>query len=183
MLLRIGLMQIKINNLSLISVTALLFVTACASQNDIPCKPLSDLDYNKDPAALFAGLDTCLSDEEYTSAAEMYLAGMNNAHYDSLRVGDSSVFDSVTKMKNSKLSEHSKERLDALAEAVHKMTINNAKICNKLKSIGKPNYKPNYLSDLKANGYSDVQHINEIIKNFDEEGAWSQSLNEITGCK
>ncbi|MBE8166936.1 MAG: hypothetical protein HAW66_01045 [Shewanella sp.] len=162
---------------------ALLLLTSCASHDKPTCKPLSDLDYNKDPAALFAGLDTCLTDEEFTSAAEMYFAGMNNGHYDSKRVGDSSVFNSVGKMKDSMLAIHPKERLDALAEEVHKMTINNGDICSKLKAIGKPTYKPKYISDLKKYGYSDVEHLNELIKGFDSDGVWDKTLNSVTGCK
>lgn len=146
------------------------------------CVEISSLSNKQNPVDIFTGLNQCLADGKYFKAASLYLVGMSYGYYDTKRVSDRTAHQALIVLRMNVLGSQSKDRLTLLQTEVTKLASNNSEICESLKKLGRPAYKPTYMIQHGMGSFNGQRTKDGLVENFNAQQAWKDSLSKILKC-
>ncbi|MGB0893457.1 MAG: hypothetical protein ACPGUD_03550 [Parashewanella sp.] len=167
-----------------IAIMVLGVLTGCTSTSKIAvhCIPVSMQNSAVDPVQLLASLNTCVDEQEFSKAAELYYLSMGKAKFDENRTLNNNLTQVVAKHHKMFLSELPAKDAKMLSQQIMNKLKNNNEICRQLKKQHKSTHQVNYSNSLQLENKAQQRVINKIIRSFDTEKRWQQSIDEILGC-
>lgn len=146
------------------------------------CVPVSELSNKQNPVDIFTGLNACLVKEDFSSAAELYLAGMSYGFFDTKRVSDKTAHQAVSVLRMDIFGAQPQDVLDKLQTALTGLISNNTAICQSLTALGAPAYKPTYMIQHGMGAFTGKSTKDGLVESFDAEAAWKDALSTIPEC-
>ena len=146
------------------------------------CVEISGLTNQQNPVDIFTGLNKCLADGTYSKAANLYLVGMSYGYYDTKRVSDRTAHQAISVLRMNVFGSQSNDRLNLLQTEVTKLTSNNNEICEGLKNLGKPAYKPTYMIQHGMGAFTDQNTKDGLVEKFNAQQAWKDAISKIVRC-
>ena len=187
------------DKLKIISVLAIFSLSACNStpQSNISnynakdnlespkpsgCVAANQLSNQQNPVDIFTGLNSCITDGNYSQAAELYFAGMSYGYFDTKRVSDKTAHQAISVLRMNVFGAQPKEVMDKLQVALEKASSDNSAICKSLTELGAPSYKPTYMIQHGMGAFTGKSTKDGLVENFDTGAAWKDSLTTIAKC-
>ncbi|WP_198387126.1 hypothetical protein [Shewanella marisflavi] len=187
------------DNLKIISIMAVISLSACNSipQSNISnynakgnlespkpsgCVAVNQLSNQQNPVDIFTGLNTCITDGNYSQAAELYFAGMSYGYFDTKRVSDKTAHQAISVLRMNVFGAQPKEVMDKLQVALEKISSDNSAICKSLADLGAPSYKPTYMIQHGMGAFTGQSTKDGLVENFDSGVAWQDTLTTIAKC-
>lgn len=146
------------------------------------CVGISRLSNEQNPVDIFAGLNICLSKNNYENAAELYFAGMAYGYFDTKRVADKTAHQAISVLSMNTVSSQSQESIEKLQSEITNISSSNAELCRKLYSLGAPEYKPTYMVKHGMGAFTGQSTKDGLVESFDAEVTWEESLAKIAKC-
>lgn len=147
------------------------------------CVSVGELSNKQNPVDIFTGLNVCLSNQDFSKAAEMYLAAMSYGFFDTKRVSDITAHQAISVLRMNLFSTQPKDVLDKLQDALVKLTDDNTAICESLTKLGAPAYRPTYMIQHGMGAFTGQSNNKSgLVENFDSEAAWKDALPTIAKC-
>ncbi|SDZ78050.1 hypothetical protein [Microbulbifer marinus] len=146
------------------------------------CVEISRLSNEQNPVDIFTGLNTCLSQNNYQNAAELYFAGMAFGYFDTKRVSDKTAHQAISVLRMNTFSFQPQESMEKFQSEITNISSNNAELCKKLSSLGAPAYKPTYMIQHGMGAFTGQSTRDGLVESFDADAAWEDSLAKIAKC-
>ncbi len=151
--------------------------------NPIGCIDLAKASNLLSPADIYPGVRACINEGDYTKAVDLLALAGVYGRYDISRVLDRTAHQAVFVIRLNTLSSMTKAQEAALNSAKDVRFKKDSKellqLCDQVKSIGAPAYKPVY---MLQHGMSAFHGINAEAVNFDAAKAWNTALDEYLHC-
>ncbi len=153
------------------------------SKNPKSCVPLDEINNTVSPPDLFAGVATCLEEEDFAKAGNLFFLARLFGAYDAERVADKTAGQGIDVLQMRLFSIIEENKVTKFQEY-----INNPKrqesilsaVCNHAKSIGHPEYYPKYLILHGIKAFYGIKG-NGLEPSFDSSETWRTLLNK--GCQ
>ncbi|GAC16227.1 hypothetical protein [Aliiglaciecola lipolytica] len=152
------------------------------SHHSLACLSMTQIRSSYTPADLFSGLTSCVEQQQFDSAADMYLAAMSNGYFDTRRVVDRSAHQAVMVLRMNTFAPYDQDVLNLLLSEITQKTTDNSQVCGQLKNIGMPTYHPTYMIQHGMGAFTEQKHSNGLINNFDADLAWQEALKVVSNC-
>lgn len=146
------------------------------------CISVGELSNKQNPVDIFTGLNACLLNNNFSNAAELYLAGMSYGFFDTKRVSDKTAHQAISVLRMNLFGAQPQEILDKLQAALTNITSENTAICNSLTKLGAPAYRPTYMIQHGMGAFTGQSNKDGLVENFDSGAAWKDALSTITKC-
>ncbi|WP_448546448.1 hypothetical protein [Thalassotalea fusca] len=146
------------------------------------CVSVDELTNKHNPVDIFTGLNSCLTKSDYSSAAELYFAGMSYGFFDTKRVSDKTAHQAISVLRMNLFGVQPKEVLDKLQAALSTITTNSTAICRSLTTLGAPAYQPTYMIEHGMGAFIGQSTKDGLVENFDSGTAWKDALSTIAKC-
>lgn len=146
------------------------------------CVSVGELSNKQNPVDIFTGLNACLAKSDYSSAAELYFAGMSYGFFDTKRVSDKTAHQAISVLRMNLFGAQPQEVLDKLQAALTDITTDNTAICKSLMTLGAPVYMPTYMIQHGMGAFTGQSTKDGLVENFDSGAAWKEALSTIAKC-
>jgi hypothetical protein len=146
------------------------------------CVAVNQLSNQQNPVDIFTGLNTCMSDGNYSQAAELYFAGMSYGYFDTKRVSDKTAHQAISVLRMNVFGAQQKEVMEKLQVALDRISSDNSAICKSLTDLGAPSYKPTYMIQHGMGAFTGQSTKDGLVENFNSTTAWTDSLVTIVKC-
>ncbi len=146
------------------------------------CISVGELSNKQNPVDIFTGLNACLLNNNFSNAAELYLAGMSYGFFDTKRVSDKTAHQAINVLRMNLFGAQPQEILDKLQAALTNITSENTAICKSLTTLGAPAYKPTYMIQHGMGAFTGQSNKDGLVENFDSRAAWKDALSTIAKC-
>jgi hypothetical protein len=158
-----------------------------ALSDEFHCLSASEIRSTLTPADLYRALPACVEIGNFEQASFLYgLAGVYG-RFDSLRVSDASAHQILPVLKNAAfaaISAKQKSAFQAYAGALFDDANRREELCRKVAQVGPPQYFPKYMILHGLNAVTgSVPDDGVIIRTFNPQLAWKQSLSEYLTCR
>lgn len=133
------------------------------------------------PAELYTSVPYCVAEGEYESAAYLIEFAIVFGRFDTYRVPDVTAHQVIPGLRFSVLSQVDAEKLSALQQAVDELNDDKGLMqtyCQRLKSVGKPDYHPEYMIH---HGMAALMGEDKFAT-IDEDNVWIEVLSEYQKC-
>lgn len=158
-----------------------------ALSDESHCLSVSEIRSTLTPAELYGALPACVELGNFEQASFLYgLAGVYG-RFDSLRVADASAHQILPALKNAAfaaITAKQKSAFQAYAGALFDDANRREELCKQVAQVGPPQYYPKYmiLHGLDAVTGS-IPDDGVIVRTFNPQLAWKQSLSEYLTCR
>ncbi|MEF1331004.1 hypothetical protein [Vibrio sp. M260121] len=146
------------------------------------CVEISQLSNQQNPVDIFTGLNRCMSEKNYSQAAELYFAGMSYGYFDTKRVSDKTAHQAISVLRMNVFGDQSKRVMDKLQVELDKISSDNSSICKSLTELGAPSYKPTYMIQHGMGAFTGQSTKDGLVESFDSAATWKDSLTTIAKC-
>lgn len=146
------------------------------------CVSVAELSNTQNPVDIFTGLNACLTDNNYSNAAELYFAGMSYGFFDTKRVSDKTAHQAISVLRMNLFGAQSQDDMDKLQTALTKLSADNTAICQSLTDLGAPAYKPTYMIQHGMGAFTGQSTKDGLVEDFDSVAAWKDALSTIAKC-
>jgi hypothetical protein len=146
------------------------------------CVAVNQLSNQQNPVDIFTGLNTCITVENYSQAAELYFAGMSYGYFDTKRVSDKTAHQAISVLRMNVFGAQPKDVMDKLQVELERISSDNSGICKSLTDLGAPSYKPTYMIQHGMGEFTGQSTKDGLVENFDSATAWKDSLTTIAKC-
>ena len=146
------------------------------------CVSVGKLSNKQNPVDIFTGLNACLTQKEYSNAAELYFAGMSYGFFDTKRVSDKTAHQAISVLRMNLFGSQPQDVMDKLQVALTSITSDNTAICESLSNLGAPAYKPTYMIQHGMGAFTGQSTKDGLVENFDSGAAWKDALSTIAKC-
>lgn len=187
-------------NLRLFSILPVLFLAACSSihqgkvthyeaKNNLAsikpadCGSVKSLTREQNPVDILSGVNQCIEQEQYTRAAELYLAAMSYGFYDTKRVADRTAHQAIRVLTMNVFGRHSAEKTSSLRAEVEKLSSNNVEVCQSLIELGSPSYSPGYMIQHGMGAFTGQSSEDGLVEDFNSTEAWEDALGTVAKCE
>ena len=143
------------------------------------CISIEQLTNNDTPVYIFNDMKECLNQKNYQEASKLYLLGLSYGFFDTKRVSDKSSYQVVPILAIEALKGQSKEAVKTMINDAKGNIESNTSICKSLSKLGPPTYTPKYMINHGMNAFLGGS---SLVKNFDKEAAWKQTLDKYIKC-
>lgn len=143
------------------------------------------------PDLLYIFMDSCIKESKYVDAVHFFALAGTYSFYDTQRVADTTSHQIHSLLLQQFLPGLDKKQSDRLFKELNKTLGNKNKlssVCTKLKSIGAPDYYPEYMINhglgavTGKNEADSVPAVNGLIADFNPKNAWEKSLDGYLHC-
>ncbi|HAU06500.1 MAG TPA: hypothetical protein DCS49_01755 [Gammaproteobacteria bacterium] len=141
------------------------------------CISVAELSNTQNPVDIFTRLNACLTDNNYSNAAELYFAGMSYGLFDTKRVSDKTAHQAISVLRMNLFGAHSQDNIDKLQTALTQLSSDNTAICQSLTKLGAPSYKPTYMIQHGMGAFTGQSTKDGLVENFDSVVAWQEALS------
>lgn len=141
----------------------------------LSCIDESEIENTFTPVELFTASSTCVKNENYEQAVELYYTAMIYGHFDRLRVEDKRGQQVLTVLRLNSFGSLNESQSEAFQAELDRFK-RSGKHCQFLKRLGKPTYIPYYMTkqtNLQQNG---------LIQNIDSNKLWQSILIKYADC-
>jgi hypothetical protein len=152
------------------------------SPNPSGCVAIASLLSSQNPIDIFTGLNSCLTQKNYTQAAELYFAGMSFGFFDTKRVSDKSAHQAISVARKNIFGSQSQDVLDKLKIALDEISSDNAAICQSLTHLGAPSYQPTDMIQHGMGAFTGQSTKDVLVENFDSNSAWKDAISTVVKC-
>ncbi|MCO7188581.1 MULTISPECIES: hypothetical protein [unclassified Pseudoalteromonas] len=146
------------------------------------CVSVAELSNTQNPVDIFTGLNICLTEKNYSNAAELYFAGMSYGFFDTKRVSDKTAHQAISVLRMNLFGAQSQDNIDKFQMALTKLSSDNTEICQSLTDLGAPAYKPTYMIQHGIGAFTGQSTNDGLVENFDAVAAWKDTLSTIAKC-
>ena len=153
-----------------------------ASSQQIECVPVTELSNTNNPVDIFGGLNSCLSQQDYSNAAQLYFAGMSYGFFDTKRVSDKTAHQAISVLRMNVFGAQSQDTLASFQAALENVTSDNSDTCQRLAELGPPAYKPTYMIQHGMAAFTGQTTKDGLVENFDSNTVWQDTLNTVLKC-
>ncbi len=147
------------------------------------CIDVTELSNTQNPADIFNGVQTCMKQQKFLGAAKLFYAAMSFGYFDTKRVADKTAHQAISVLRVNLANSQSKESMESLQNEINSITKDTTEICQHLKQLGAPTYQPNYMIQHGMGAFLGNASKNGLVKNFDSQTAWNESLNTMAKCE
>ena len=172
MFLFVSIFGVTINNL-----------VAAQKEIHVGCIDLSEVKPSYAVTSLFSASIECANNSEYEKAARLFLLARVYASYDMLRVADHTGHQVITILVQKTFSQMG-DNATRVETEINANLIKNPQafkdFCERVDSIGKPSYHPNYMINHGMNVLLGEVNNNGIKEDFDADKAWIKTMGR---CK
>lgn len=152
-----------------------------------PCLSVSEIRSTLTPFELYRALPACIDIGNFEQAALLYgLAGVYG-RFDSLRVADASAHQVLRVLKDAAFAAavgKQKSAFQSYAGALVDDANRKEELCRRVEQIGPPQYYPSYMILHGLNAVTgSIPEKAAIIRTFNPQLAWKQSLGEYLTCR
>lgn len=158
----------------------------------VPCQTLKQITPSQTPVVLTQSMLTCVQNNRYSDAVDLFNMAGVFAKFDTLRVPDKTAHQaySVLKMQaGQSLSEEQLEKFDAQTKKSLESDGYHEKLCATAKKVGKPSYTPTYMINHGMAAFTGRVLPNDEVPpalgsktGFDENHAWNHVLDTYLKC-
>lgn len=169
---------------SCIAFAACLFFSAPAWASEPSCQSITSIENTQTPIDLTVSMVTCVREQRYDDAVDLFNVAGVFAKFDTLRVPDKTAHQaySVLKMQAAQaLSENEAQTFDAHLKNTLSKDGYHPTLCQAVKKIGAPTYKPTYMTNHGMAAFTGKSDI-EPGTPFDEKRAWGDVLETYLKC-
>lgn len=149
------------------------------------CIKIEEVKNTYTPADLFKAFSTCLAQDKYKEAADLYVAGGTYGYFDKLRVADKTARQAITVliMNNTRpMDAEKKQKWKAVMDAITAADSPElAHICTTIKQTGAPDYYPAYMIQHGIKAFT-KNSGNPIVEGFDANISWTNTLKNYLHC-
>lgn len=153
-----------------------------ASPKPAGCVSISEVSTKQNPVDIFIGLNACLNNQDFSSAAQLYFAGMSYGYFDTKRVSDKTAHQAIRVLTMNVFNAQPKAVIEKLQAEVKNTISDNTALCEKLTQLGAPTYKPTYMIQHGINAFTGQSTKDGLVDNFDPEAVWQDALSTIGKC-
>lgn len=157
-----------------------------------PCQTLKQITPNQTPVELTKSMLTCVQNDRYADAVDLFNMAGVFAKFDTLRVPDKTAHQAYSVLKMSAaqaLSQEQLEKFDAQTKKSLESDGYHEKLCATAKKVGKPSYTPTYMINHGMAAFTGRTLPNEEVSpqlggstGFDEDHAWNNVLDTYLKC-
>lgn len=149
------------------------------SKHDVGCIKYIEAKNIYTPADLFKSSAACANKNNVEDAARLFLLARIYGSYDIKRVSDSSAHQGIMVLVQNTFADMGKNA-NSVEQEINENLIGKDKefseFCRVVKSIGKPNYHPQYMISHGMEAFTDSKG-NGLVENFNEDQAWLETLS------
>lgn len=151
-----------------------------------PCQTMKQIAPSQTPVELTKSMLTCVQNDRYADAVDLFNMAGVFAKFDTLRVPDKTAHQAYTVLKMSAgqaLSEEQLEKFDAQTKKSLDSEGYHEKLCATAKKVGKPSYTPTYMINHGMAAFTG--HTSPPLDGsagFDEDHAWNNVLDTYLKC-
>ncbi|MEL7797677.1 hypothetical protein V6D52_14175 [Idiomarina loihiensis] len=149
------------------------------SKHDVGCIKYIEAKNIYTPADLFKSSAACANQNNVKDAARLFLLARIYGSYDIKRVSDSSAHQGIMVLVQNTFADMG-ENANSVEQEINENLIGKDKefseFCRVVKSIGKPNYHPQYMISHGMGAFTDSKG-NGLVENFNEDQAWLETLS------
>lgn len=146
------------------------------------CPTINQINNTYTPLDLYKKMPECFKKERYDDAAKLYLIAQAYGKYDTERVSDRSAHQATAVLRMSIGSMLNETQREKFQTSLSPMLEDRTKICNILKTLGKPNYHPDYMINHGLKAFNGPQLNGGINTDFAPDIAWDHTLNDYFNC-
>ncbi|MEK9629776.1 MAG: hypothetical protein VW455_12250 [Nitrospinota bacterium] len=154
------------------------------SFNPIGCEKIENVTNRHTPADINKGISECLEKGKYENAVYLHALAGTYAYFDKLRVGDKSAHNAYSMLLTRSLRsvKNSVETFKKKAKNILGQKPELSTLCKKVKTLGGPDYYPNYMVEHGMQALSEGVKNNGLVKDFNPTTAWETSLEKFLKC-
>lgn len=151
--------------------------------NPVGCIDLAKASNLLSPADLYPGVRACIDAGEYQKAAGLFALAGVYGRYDKARVLDRTAHQAIFVIRLNTLSSVTNAQNEAFMSASAIRFKQDSKellqLCNQIKHVGAPAYKPVY---MLQHGMSAFRGVSALATQFDADKAWDTALDGFLHC-
>ena len=134
------------------------------------------------PVQLYQSSATCIAEEKYTQAADLYLVAVAYGYFDTARVMDKTARDVLEILKMDNFGSLDVAKRDKFAQVLRNQLDNMRPMCQFLEILGKPGYHPRYMIEAgkEPNAHKSV---NGLIPSYNASSLWQETRSQYLRCQ
>ena len=152
---------------------------------DLSCRSLAEIEDAIIPPRLVQIIRTCLREDQFDYAVEVFVGYNSHLLFDQQRVADETAHVVVQELNTLLLEGLSSDEMSAMRDRLSAFktqgSATHVAICEAMAERGKPNYKPDYMIYKAANPLKSDQDWR--TEAFDPDVAWRRATVELNGCR
>jgi hypothetical protein len=137
------------------------------------------------PPLLYTFMNSCIKESKYAEAVNFFALAGTYSFYDMKRVVDVTARQAHSALLQDFFAMLNKKQLDRLSRELNKTLRDKTKlpiVCRKIKSIGAPDYYPEYMINHGLGAITEQPANNGLTVDFDAKAAWEESLDGYLHC-
>jgi hypothetical protein len=155
------------------------------STHDLSCVSETKLHNQYTPSDLYRAVARCVENGDYEKAVMPFAMAGVYGRYDTRRVADSTAHQAIYVLWLQVFNGFSTDQQQAFKKTLQANLGVPSKlvaVCDKLKSIGTPNYYPRYMVQHGMEAFNPKPGDNGLVKDFDSKAAWQFALDSYLHC-
>jgi hypothetical protein len=156
------------------------------SKHELGCLEERELKNDYTPADLYRSFNDCAKKGKLKEGALTHALAGVYGKFDTLRVTDKSAHQALTVLKMQAFNGISEEQQISFKTNLSQIFTNPEKlaaVCKVIRKTGRPNYYPAYMIQHGMSAFTKKDSKNDLIKNFNPNLAWEDSLENYLHCK